>query len=92
MTGLFADAVQTVLQPFRFFVSRDLDHTRDRIASVFCPHDLVPQEAARTFETRMDLLTLGGLGFGSIHLGGAMATCCCSAWTGRRASSRTARS
>lgn len=72
MHELSADMAQAALRPFRYFVSKDLEQARDRISSVFCPHSLVPDHPMRTLETRMDLLSVAGLGFGNLHLGGAM--------------------
>jgi AraC-like DNA-binding protein len=72
MHELSTEIVHAVTRPFRHFVSDDLDRTRDQIASVFCPHRLVPEHKTRTYQARMDFIRVAGLGFGTLHLGGAM--------------------
>ncbi len=72
MQELSADIMQAALRPFRHFVCNDVDQARDRIASVFCQHSLVPSNGMQAIETRMDLLNVADLGFGSLRLGGAM--------------------
>ena len=72
MNGLSDDTMREALQPFRHFVCNDVEQTREKIASVFCQHSLVPSSGMRVVEARMNLLSVADLGFGSLKLGGAM--------------------
>src|ERR1700712_5939327 len=63
---------KTPLRDCRYFESTDLDETREQISGVLSRHSLVPAQPLRSVASRMDLLNLAGLSFGTLGYGKAM--------------------
>ncbi|WP_158811677.1 AraC family transcriptional regulator [Beijerinckia sp. L45] len=63
---------KTPLRDCRYFESTDLDETREQIAGVLSHHSLVAAQPSRSVASRMDLLSVAGLSFGTLGYGQAM--------------------
>lgn len=63
---------KTPLRDCRYFESTDLDETREQISGVLSRHSLVPAQPLRSVASRMDLLSVAGLSFGTLGYGRAM--------------------
>jgi AraC-like DNA-binding protein len=64
--------IAPLLQDCRYFESRDIDDTRERIAHVLSPHRLLPVGPQGGMRSHMNFLQLEGLAFGSLHYGSPM--------------------
>lgn len=62
----------TALRQHRYFESRDVDDTRDRIAAVLQPHRLQPTRSARRIRSHMDFVRFGGTVIGALDFGDEM--------------------
>lgn len=56
----------------RYFESRDVDDTRERIAAVLQPHRLEPTGRARRIRSHMDCVRFGGTVIGALDFGDEM--------------------
>lgn len=62
----------TALRRNRYFESRDVDDTRERIAAVLQPHRLEPTRGARRIRSHMDCVRFAGTVIGALDFGDEM--------------------
>ncbi|SFJ88245.1 Helix-turn-helix domain-containing protein [Amycolatopsis sacchari] len=61
------------LQGHRLFRSGDLDHVRDEMSRILCPHDVVTLERDARIDAEMNSLALGNVVLNYVHYGAAVA-------------------